>query len=571
MCGIAGIYKKDGPITGVANILDQLSSRGPDDRGIYETDQLTLGHVRLSIIDLSSKGHQPMESDCGRYVLVYNGEIYNFRELREELKDSGVLFNSDTDSEVLLKLIQYEGIDAIKRLNGMYAFALLDTHEKTLTMVRDPFGIKPLYYYHKDDTLVFASQVKAFETLPDLNLSKCDRWETLFLAFGYLPAPYTTFKEVKALERGCLLQLDLNTASLDCRRWYELQIHENQIDYSEIKEKCENAVKRHLIADVPTGIFLSGGIDSSLLALIASQHVKHLETLSIEFEESNFSESYYQNIVAAKINGSHKEVLISYSEFVNSYKESIDQMDQPTLDGINTFYVSKAAKKQKLKVVLSGLGADEIFYGYRHHKIFPKLKYLSWLRFLFRVFALLPFNSKFKKLEYFEKKSSVTDYLGLRGVFSPSHIAKELGIDKRVVWETLLTVEPRLPKNLKLYSKKHCSFLDFEFFLAGQLLKDSDFMSMSHSLELRVPFLDKELVELAFKTSDEEKFIANYPKSMLTKPFSDLLPDEIVFRPKQGFTFPFRHWLKEIPEMKIYNISVWPRNWAVFILDLFRR
>jgi len=595
MCRIAGIIdphsNRDRLLTSVTKMENSMRHGGPDDEGVYITHNgaCGLGHRRLSIIDLSSDGHQPMFNEDKSVSLVFNGEIYNFQEIKRKLQDKGHSFFSKTDSEVIIKAYEEWGEDSFTLLNGMFAFALQDEKKNNLYLVRDPSGIKPLYYYLNNSVLIFASEVKAFKTL-DITFEENKEWEILFLTFGRLPEPYTTLKDVFMLPQGNFLKYEFEKQSHSIKKYFEFRfsntIQNKKQAIELLRETLLDAVQRHLISDSPLGIFLSGGIDSSILALLAAQkNQEHLRTLSIIFNEAGYSEKKYQDLIAKKIGSRHSYYTITEDSFNSNLPDIFEAMDQPTLDGINTYFISKAAKDEGLKVVLSGLGADELLGGYPSFKRIDSVETIKKLpSFVFDM--AYPFLSyDYQKLSFLTIPDDLGTYLFLRGLFSIKTTAKLLNIEEGYIKDIL---QKMYFKNILegIHGGNKASWLETNMYMKNQLLKDSDIMSMWHSLELRVPFLDQEFIKAVFSISPEIKFMGK-PKELLIEAFKDTLPEEIWNRPKQGFTFPFKQWMKKSPYVKRLENSNnteflkiknkfekddihWGRLWSLVIVNEWR-
>lgn len=522
---------------------------GPDDEGIYldEATGVGLCHRRLSLIDLSPGGHQPMLYNNGRLVLCYNGELYNYIELKDELRQLGYHFYSTSDTEVILTSFAEWGVKSFKRFNGMFAFALLSKDAGKIYLVRDAAGIKPLYYSTHNKTLVFASEIRAFSEVPAVS-EESAAWPVYFLAYGHIPEPVTTLKNVKPLSKGCFLEFDLATKtgrleSFDHFSYIEKLTGRDHVLHC-INEVLDSAVQRHLLSDAPIGAFLSGGIDSSIIALLAGRHTgQHLNTLSIYFGEGAYSEKKYQDIISRKLHGNHRGYLLSGAEFQDAFPQIIAAMDQPSSDGINTWFISKYAKESGLKAVLSGLGGDELFGGYPS---FQRLRTAALLQ-------QLPNNTlrtgqysgvkKLRRLAYLSLTGTKGKYLFLRGQFIPSEIAKHLDMDESQVWK-LLEEQPVLPDIQYLTHKNQASWMEMNLYMQNQLLRDSDVMSMAHGIEIRVPFLDKEFMKLVLNISSALKY-ERPGKQLLVDAFTNILPEEIYNRPKMGFAFPFKEWLTD--------------------------
>lgn len=411
MCRIVGFIKRDktlAPRETVINMRDALSHGGPDDSGIYEQGNIIFAHRRLSIIDLSKFGHQPMLSEDRKLCLSYNGEIYNFKSIKSKLIEKGYTFQSTSDTEVILKGYQEFGEDIFSQLSGMYALSLYDKNNDCIYLARDHCGIKPLYYHISDNELIFSSEVKAFKHAGIIEENT--DWKIYFLLFGFIPEPYTTLKDVLMLPKASYLKLNLQTNNYTIEK-YETASFKNKIITQEkalsvVKNSIENAIESHLISDAPIGVFLSGGIDSSLISIIASRFKgKSLKTLSIIFDEKQYSEEKYQNSVVNQIQSDHSFHTISEKDFSENLQDIFRAMDQPTIDGVNTYFISKCAHERGLKAVLSGLGGDELFGGYPSFRRIEKLWYLRILQGspLPKIFQFLK-KEKFKKLSFLSLK-----------------------------------------------------------------------------------------------------------------------------------------------------------------------
>jgi asparagine synthase (glutamine-hydrolysing) len=566
MCRIAGIIDSATSTevleTTVSKMIGAMARGGPDGLGIWADSNigLALGHRRLALLDLSEAGHQPMYSQNKNLVITYNGEIYNFKELRKELIDKGLRFYTQTDTEVILAAYQTFGTDCFAKFNGMFAFALVDLQAKKLFLVRDSAGIKPMYYSLQNNTLLFASEIRAFQAIPN-KYQEEPLWKTLFLTFGHLPEPYTTVQEITILPKGHFISFDLqnlnkNTGNLTKIAAKETVFYQNTFTET-IKEKASAvklvretfiaAVERHLVADAPVGIFMSGGVDSSLIALIADKILKkeNNHTLSIVFKESKYSEKKYQEIVAAQLRNTHQYFEVGDKDFFEAFEDIQQAADQPSIDGINTYFISKFAKQAGLKAVLSGVGADELFGGY---STFQRAKYLPYTNyvpnFTFNFIANFA-TDKYKKIGFLGLPDQIGKYLFFRGLFMPKTVANLLDITEKEVY---LSIEKIFVGNkvANLSIGNQISWQEFNLYMQNQLLKDSDVMSMWHSLELRTPFLDKELVDLAHQIDSNTKFYdSNRTKELLLAAFADILPEAVWNRPKQGFTFPFQEWLQK--------------------------
>lgn len=594
MCGIAGIlnYSPDRVEILIQRMQEALQHRGPDDQGIYlSTDRQTaIAHTRLAILDLTTAGHQPMSSSEGRYWITFNGEIYNFQALRHTLISQGEKFHSQSDTEVILKLYQQFGADCVNHLRGMFAFAIWDDLEKICFLSRDPLGIKPLYYWSDGSTLIFASELKAIVAtgLPSITMSSQGLYG--YLVSGSVSEPYTLIEGIHCLPAGNWL------------RWQSGQIAQNQywqIDFTPKEIEPEAAIKQvrhalidsiehHFVSDVPVGIFLSGGIDSTaVLALARQTQTGKLATYSIAFEEADYNEGDIARKVAQTFDAEHTEFKITASLARELFPPFLKAIDQPSIDGFNTFCVSQLARQNGTKVVLSGLGGDELFGGYQSFQKVPQMvrlgKQLQMIRPLAKGMGmgLESFGSpRFKRLGDWlqQQPTSVSVYRSLRGVFSHQEAC---GILKQYLPDAVLPMRgdghllPNLPS-----LEDEVSWLEINCYMRNQLLRDNDVMSMSCGLELRVPLVDRFLIEA----------IADIPSQIRLTPVKQLLiqavnelPSEVINRPKQPFAFPFDHWMTEewqdiFPESdgqstrgahRDLNISLkpWYRRWSLGILQ----
>jgi asparagine synthase (glutamine-hydrolysing) len=613
MCGIFGILSRGAPIPPdlLSNAARCLRHRGPDDTGTVllrlPDGELGFAHTRLSIIDLSPLGHQPMHDPATGNWIVFNGEIYNFRMLRNELESSGVEFKSHSDTEVILAAYRTWGEDCLNRLVGMFAFALWDASRKCLVLARDPMGIKPLYYHHSDRNFLFASEVRSLLS-SGLVPRKPDPVGLLsYLTFGSVYEPWTIVEGIKAVPPGHLMTINGDVVT-DREYWNPLRassIDSPQPDH--LPTILRDAVLSHLVSDVPVGIFLSGGIDSSALVAILSQNGVRANTFSLVFNEQDFDEGQYSREIARRFATEHHEIPISPRDALDTLPEALCAMDQPTIDGINTYLVSAKTRAAGVKVALTGLGADEMFGGYSNFRRVPKLEAFS------KRFGRLPKvaqrplsaslslfagkndrNTKFYELV--KDASKVHPYFLLRTLFgrtererlflAPDHAINQHSLDQ-VLQQSIL-------ESLPLDAVNRISYLESCCYMRNTLLRDSDFMSMAHGLELRVPFLDRSLVEACFRIPGEKKLQGTQPKSLLLASLGVALPPEIVNRPKRGFTLPFEQWLRnemrpalentllksnwdqtsisatavrEVWDRFLANKTSWSRPWSLFVLQ----
>lgn len=518
---------------------------GPDDEGIVDLDGCngSFGHRRLSIIDISS-GQQPMKFHNGRLTITYNGEIYNYRELKAELETYGYHFCTQSDTEVILAAYDKWQTGAFERLNGMYAFAIYDTLSGDIIIARDPLGIKPLYYAVSSSLFAFSSEVRALQTIPSL-AEPSKNWQVYLMAYGHLPEPVTTLEEVRPLPKGSYLLYNTHTGKYCTgifeRFSYVEKINKREDAIEQVRLVLDKAVNRHLIADAPIGVFLSGGLDSGIIALLSAKHKEQLKTVSLYFEESNFSEKKFQDELLKNISSENHQFLLKEKDFHEQLSSVIGAMDLPCCDGINTWFISKYAKQSGLKTVLSGIGGDELFGGYPS---FNRMGLALWLSampdWILKAGKFAGFK-QLKRLCYLSIDNPAGKYLFLRGQFVPADIARFLDADESEIWN-ILSEQPCLPDISYLTAPNQASWLETNMYMQNQLLRDADTMSMTHGLEIRVPFLDKEMVQLAFMIESDVKYSGKFGKQLLVDAFKDSLPESIWNRPKMGFFFPFKEW-----------------------------
>jgi asparagine synthase (glutamine-hydrolysing) len=573
MCGITGIYafNQIGSfyMVNLAKSIDRLAQRGPDGRGTYIEDFVALGHRRLSIIDTSHNGKQPMTDESGRYVLVFNGEIFNYRELRKKLLDKGVTFFSECDSEVLLKLYIHEGKDCLSHLIGFFAFAIYDKESQDLFLARDRMGIKPLLYYFDEDKFAFASEMKsllAYNIPYDLDHASLYQ----YLQLNYIPGPATIVKNVIKLKPGSYITV--KKKKLEHGIFYNIpfdgvKARKNRLSYEDQKNelawKLDESVKMRLIADVPLGAFLSGGIDSSVIVALASRHTERLSTFSIGYKnEPFFDETKYAELVAKKFNTDHTVFSLTNDDLFSNLFETLDYIDEPFADSsaLAVYILSKQTSK-KVKVALSGDGADELFAGYNKHMGDFRVREGGFLveavTALQPLFKLFPqsrnsfFSNKIRQLDRLAegKKMSHSERYWRWCSFTGEPEAQKLLSDKSL--SSLAREEYALRKKEIL---KHISSggdlnevlrSDMELVLPNDMLFKVDMMSMANGLEVRVPFLDHRVVDFSFSLPVSSKIDSSIKKKIVQDTFRDILPAELYKRPKHGFEVPLLKWLRK--------------------------
>ncbi len=549
MCRIAGIYNSTQPLSQTENLVKEMCELqkhgGPDDEGMYTCTEtgLVLGHRRLSLIDLSSAGHQPMHYG-DRYTISFNGEIYNYLALKKELQDLDSSFATHTDTEVILAAFAKWGTHSFVKLKGMFAFALYDAQLRICYLVRDASGIKPLYFAATATGLSFASEVRALKSVhPEENKN----WPVYQLAYGHIPEPVTTLSAVRPLAKGCFYTYHLSSGKGSLQSFahysYSNKIKDRKEALAQVSTQLSKAVERHLIADAPLAVFLSGGIDSGIIAALASEYKKeNLHTLSLYFEEKHFSEKEYQDILIKTIHCKPLQHLLTEAEFQEAFPGILEAMDMPSCDGVNTWFISQHAADNNIKAVLSGIGGDELFGGYPS---FKRMAMAQMLQSSPKTLLSLTKNSKepkFKRLCYLKLNGVKGQYLFLRGQFTPVEIARQLGSTEKEIWQILEDLPVYSPLH-GLKAKNVAGWMELNLYLQNQLLRDADVMSMAHGVEIRVPFLDDAFLKTSLQIAAAQKYAGNLPKQMLIDAFAKELPEPIWNRKKMGFSFPFTDWL----------------------------
>jgi asparagine synthase (glutamine-hydrolysing) len=565
MCGIAVVISKNaGRTQDIEPMIVQLRHRGPDAQSAWLSDdgKVALGHTRLSVIDLSETANQPMVSPDGRYIIVFNGEIYNFKTIRKEIETTHpqVKFKTTSDTEVILQAYALWGEQMVSRLGGMFALAIWDTETKTMFVCRDRVGKKPLFYYQDDHYLIFASELKSLLKHPVVNPAK--RQIDIgavhqFLHLGYIPEPRTIFSSIKKFPAGFSGTVNSNLAMEFKSYWsIEEQLHpQSSGDDASVKQNLKNilteAVQQRLISDVPLGTFLSGGTDSSLITALASKSsTGPLKTFSIGFAESKFDESDYARRVASHLGTDHHAYTLSKQEAVGILETYIKHFDEPFADtsAIPTMLVSRLARKE-VTVALTGDGGDELFQGYgaydwaeRLHNPFVRLVQTP-LAFGLRNFG----NSRLKRISHMLEKVDKTrirsHIFSQEQYFFSDRELKENLICRPASYASFIYNDPQL-ENVKLTAREQQAIFDLKFYLKDDLLVKVDRASMFHALECRCPLLDHNVVEFALNLPLSFKVRGNVHKWILKEILGDYLPAELIHRPKWGFSIPLVKWLR---------------------------
>lgn len=603
MCGINGI-------TGISDpaVLDSklkamnkaLAHRGPDDEGVFTAEWCGLAQRRLSIIDLSQGGHQPMSTADGRLTVAFNGEIYNFRELRFELErikqgeqGKAYYFRTDSDTEVILAAYLRWGKDCVKHFNGMFAFAIWDQQEREVFIARDRLGIKPLYMHHTGKQIVFSSELRAILASGLVKGSISPEAINDYLAYQTVHAPGCILKDIEMLMPGHRMFIR-NGHECESEAWWKLAdfkpLKKADISIDEARKQVRHllkkSVERRLVADVPFGAFLSGGIDSSaIVGLMSEVSPGAVKTFSVTFDEEAFSEARYARMVAEKFKTEHHEIKLKPDDFLDELIDALDAMDHPSGDGPNTYVVSKATKHAGITMALSGLGGDELFAGY---SIFPRMmqyRKLQWLGMIPTPIRALP-GLTLKALRPGIAADKLHELLSLPNPDLASAYKLSRKVLTASLHEQLFPAGSRMKNRVENIASGFkpadsgvltwVSQAEISTYMQNVLLRDTDQMSMAHALEVRVPFLDYQLVEYVMQLPDHIKNPLT-PKKLLVDSLGDLLPSEIVNRPKMGFTLPWASWmknelkslceekLKRLGERGFLNADVLHSQWKKFL------
>ncbi|MFY7965052.1 MAG: asparagine synthase (glutamine-hydrolyzing) [Chitinophagaceae bacterium] len=600
MCGIAGIinlkHQNNHKAEVIKKMTDAIAHRGPDADGFYNDNYVSLGHRRLSIIDLSANANQPLFDSTGNFVIIFNGEIYNYKEVKAKLPNYH--FTTTSDTEVVLAAYITWGKDALQLLLGMFALAIYNKSTKEVFIARDRLGVKPIYYYNDDNYFLFSSEIRAI-----IKSGLIEKKIDLKALHGYFStqsfaAPHTIIQNIYQLKAGYCITIT-NTDVQQYQYW-DINKPKEKFEFTtkadtqvHVKKLLEKSVERRLVADVPVAAFLSGGIDSSAIVGLMSFYVNKPETFNIAFEEKEFDESSYAELVAKKFNTNHHKLILKPQDFLDELPNALQAMDIPSGDGVNSYVVSKAIVSKGIKVAMSGVGGDELFAGYPSFLQWHKLNKHNWI---WNIHSSLrgiasgcipnsPKLSRIKKLLQQTKLDISSFYPLVREVISKENISALLR--KNESYTEALTINKSFP------ILSQFSIAEFTGYTHHTLLKDTDQFSMAQSLEVREPFFDHELIEYVLQIPDIYKF-PNYPKQFLVECLGDLLPPEIVHRKKQGFTFPWKNWLKnelrQFCESKINSFSKrafvnekfckqiwqnflndndvrWPEIWTIVVLE----
>lgn len=558
MCGIAGIYQlgnvPPNADEALGAALQSIAHRGPNDEGTYQHGHATLGHRRLSIIDTSMAGHQPFTDDGGRFTIVFNGEVFNYLDLRAELEAEGHRFRSRTDTEVVLRLFTVYGESFLHQLNGFFALAIHDAKEDTLLVARDRFGIKPLWWCTRQEQVLFASELRALSAMgADPALDRLSLHQ--YLTYHYIPAPWSILQGVQKLEPGHLLRLKAGV--VEQARWYDLvqasaQYPTHQEPAAHLRALLDDAVRLRLVSDVPLGTFLSGGLDSSIVSALAARHQKDLRTFSIGYsDDPYFDETSHAETVARYIGSEHTTFKLSHTDLAEAYTHLLDALDEPFADSsaLPAYILCRETRRQ-VTVALSGDGADEVFGGYRKHQAELRLakpgpieKAVTALGPLWRALprsrngALADTVRKLHRFAEAYSPDASRRWLNLASFDADGDAQRLLGKATEAV--ELRARERHMTLGLSRMAAMNGYLLaDVMTVLPNDMLHKVDLTSMAHGLEVRPPFLDRRVVEFAFSMPAQRKFGPGKGKAILHEAFGHLLPASILQRRKQGFEVP---------------------------------
>ncbi|MFK7824235.1 MAG: asparagine synthase (glutamine-hydrolyzing) [Oligoflexales bacterium] len=573
MCGIAGFINFDGSFAESSildQMVDQMKLRGPDSRGIYTDKNVALGMRRLAIIDQAG-GRQPIQNEDGSVVVVCNGEIYNYKELRKDLETRGHKFSTHSDVEVLVHLYEDFGLEAIQRINGMFAFCIWDKKYRKMWIGRDRIGIKPLVYRQTGNEFIFASTADSLLKHPNSNANLSEDACLLYLGLSYIPSPYTIYSEIKKLPPGCFLIIQ-ETGEIKLEKYWDVTNYSSiKLETKDIDEMVlsilKDSIKIESRSDVPVGSSLSGGLDSSsITALYSLQSDLPVHTFSVDFEGKGDSEAEYAKLVANRYNAIHHPILISAKDGWLNLKRILSIIDEPIADSaiVPSYCLSKYARQSEIKVLISGAGGDEIFGGYfRHYK--RKRNYLvrNWQaeKFPWLESSAYLFGNKIQNYAF----QSIN-----RGInYSTSTSGVNLGFLSKVLDETkfrrLLELLSEHFSNIYKLEKDLGFTLsrmktDLDYYLADNILALLDKSTMATSVEGRVPLLDHRLVECAFAVGERQQFVKSNPKRLFKRIMAPYVPDEIINRRKLGFNGPINFWLKNLREGNILTDLVVNEN-----------
>lgn len=529
---------------------DIITHRGPDDDGFYYDDHIQFGFRRLSIIDIES-GHQPLTYENERYWIIFNGEIYNYVELREELLKEGLSFATSSDTEVIIALYSHMKEKAVEKLRGMFAFVIWDKQEQTLYGARDPFGIKPFFYFEDGDRTFFGSEKKSILLALENDVLNYDSLQH-YLTYQFVPEPFTLSEGINKLEPGHFFTKKIGS-KMEIKKYWKAHfnpVHKSEEDFiKEIKDVLYDSVEKHMRSDVPVGSFLSGGIDSSIIASIAKEYHPAIKTFSVGFERNGFSEIDVAKETADKLGVENISYVITPEEYMKEVPKIMWHMDDPLADPacVPLYFVAREARKH-VTVVLSGEGADELFGGYNIYRepqsleVFNKIPRVGKV-LLKGIANMMPEGMKGKS--FIERGITPMEdrYIGNAKMFTEEEKRDLLNVYREGLDYTDIT-KPLYQESRGYDSVDRMQYIDIHTWMRGDILLKADRVTMAHSLELRVPFLDKEVFEVASRIPTSMKTANGTTKYILRKAAEGIVPSHVLDRKKLGFPVPIRHWLK---------------------------
>jgi len=636
ICGVIGIERSESGEAIARRMMAALWHRGPDEDGLLVAPSAALGMRRLSIIDLPG-GRQPVFNEEGNVGIVFNGEIYNFRQLRNTLEARGHRFRTHSDTEAIVHAYEEWGEQCVRELRGMFAFAIWDARSSgasgdaarhaRIFIARDRLGIKPLYYAFAEGAFLFASEVRALIASGRIAPRIAPDSLESYLLFGSVSEPATLVEGIFSLPPGHLLTFSADApprkpAPQPYWNFADAALQSNGPQPTNLNEAAkqlrpllEETVSDHLIADVPLGVFLSSGLDSTALVALASRLQKDLHTFTVVFPEQRFSEAAVSRTTAKQFKTRHQEVLLTPDETLAQLNDAVGSLDQPTMDGLNSYFVSRAAHQAGLKVALSGLGSDEIFGGYSTFASTPRAAFVAGLsRFVPGPFRRMTANLAVRMAagDAMSKAAATWKsprhfphaYYFTRMLFTPSRVRRllspyfESGNRPDVgesLWRERMRETTRQAARLDSFTSVSC--FELQSYMLNTLLRDTDSVSMANSLEVRVPFLDHRLVEFVARLPKSAKYSSVEPKSLLVRALEDVLPDDVLGQPKRTFTLPWEVWLRgplglrlsqdlaniTPPLLQLINMRAlrgvwqnfvigqtnWSRPWSLYVLNLW--
>lgn len=569
MCGIVGVLHSKEKEKVIKDMADEMAHRGPDDEGFYHGEDFSLGMRRLSIIAISTS-KQPITSEDENYSIVFNGEIYNYKELREDLQKKGYQFKTDGDTEVILHQYREYKEKGLDKLRGMFVFAIYDKPQSRIFIARDYFGIKPLYYAVKDKKVQgFASEIKSLLKIPDYRSEINDGAVFNYLSYQYNPLKETFWKNIYTLDSGSFLEIDAKTGEFREGKFWNYSFEKNEnMDESqakeELKEVMNTSVKYHMVSDVEVGSFLSGGIDSSLIATLLSRNsLQKINTFTVGFD--HVSEENEAQLTSDAIGSNHLLKKVHKEEYMSVLPKVFWHFDEPVADpsAVGLYFLASEAAK-KVKVVLSGEGADELFGGYNIYRESLARNNLRFIpKFVFKFLRVISDSLplEFKGKNFLRRLSTPLEdrYIGNAKVFTPSEV-NTLWKGKRQEQISLRDIYKKVEKET---DASKMQYIDIHTWLVGDILAKADKMTMAHSLELRVPFLDLGVYEFSRTIPDRLKFKDGQTKYLLREAAQDIIPEETRNRRKLGFPIPIREWLKDAEDevfSPIFNSSYIQKN-----------